>query len=335
MTYSLQSISEKDFQSFYDTYAGEKTFLQSVQYGAFRDALGEQNFRYGIFEGKNQVGGVQFQKINAKRGVHLHCPHGPLIIQTHQKKAFEFFLAEYAGMGKTQNCDFVRVSPLMGDESEKCFASEKFKPAPVHLVNPELTWVLDITQSEDEILKQMKKSTRYEVRRIGKSGIEVRQGNGKEDLDIFWDLHMETVRRHGFVPFARHTTEKELKIFGKNVQIFSAFIDKDFYSSSIILFDEKSAYYHQGASLPHKLPFSYATLWSAILEAKKRGCKEFNFWGVCEANQKSHPWYGLSKFKRGFGGEERRFIHVHDFPLTSKYWVNWAVEKYRKWKRGY
>jgi lipid II:glycine glycyltransferase (peptidoglycan interpeptide bridge formation enzyme) len=259
---------------------------------------------------------------------------GPLIVSDH-KEAFEFFLSEYSKKGNQEACDFVRISPLMGNETEPVFEQQNYRPAPVHLVNPELTWVLDITQSEDAILKQMKKSTRYEVRRIEKSGIKVKQGNEKEDLDIFWDLHMETVRRHGFVPFARKTTEKELEIFGKNVQIFSSYLDQEFYSSSIILFDKYAAYYHQGSSLPHKLPFSYATLWAGILEAKNRGCAEFNFWGVCEENQKSHPWFGLSKFKRGFGGAERRFVHVHDYPLTWKYWINWGVEKYRKWKRGY
>ena len=53
------------------------------------------------------------------------------------------------------------------------FSQENFCPAPVHLVNPEQTLLLNLQQTEEEILAQMKKSTRYEVRRIEKLGIKV------------------------------------------------------------------------------------------------------------------------------------------------------------------
>jgi hypothetical protein len=78
MTYSLRSISKKELHDFYDAFEGEKTFLQTPPYGDFREALGEQNFRCGLFWEKKLIGIAQFQKINAKRGIHLHCPHGTI-----------------------------------------------------------------------------------------------------------------------------------------------------------------------------------------------------------------------------------------------------------------
>lgn len=272
------------------------------------------------------------------------------------------FLSEYVELGKREKCDFVRVAPLFslpslgGDgrpvqiveggrsvgvlsteevDAQKIFLEQSFRPAPVHLVNPEKTWVLDLQQSEEELLKNMRKSTRYEVRRIEKMGIKVCMGNRIEDLDIFWALHEETVKRQKFVPFTRKSTEKELEIWGKDCQVFSAEVEGKYLSSSVILFDSHAAYYHQGASVYSKLPAAHATLWWAILEAKKRGCKEFNFWGICGEDQNKHPWYGLSRFKRGFGGMEKNFLHVQDYPLTWRYWISWVVEKWRKWTRGY
>lgn len=333
--YTVQTIAPAQLQSFYADFVGEKTFLQSSKYGIFRSNLGEKNISCGIFQSKKLIGVAQIQKINARRGTYLHIPHGPLIQKEHAQKALGEFLEYYKKYGQKENCDFVRLAPLLSPENSSFLEDAGFRPAPVHLVNPELTWVLDITPTEDELLKNMKKSTRYEIRRIEKSGITTHQGNKTHDLNLFWSLHTETVRRHGFVPFSRTSTEKELRTFGDDVQIFSAEKDGSFFSSSIIIFDDRAGYYHQGASLPHKLPFSYATLWAAIREAKRRGCSEFNFWGVCEADQKKHPWFGLSRFKRKFGGEERRYVHVHDFAITPKYWFNWGIEKYRKWKRGY
>ncbi len=335
MNFTLKLISSSEFDAFYNAFEGEKSYLQTSDYGDFREALGEKNFRYGIFFGDGMIGIAQFQRIGARRGTYLHTPHGPLILPEHKNPACVFFLEEYKKIGKREKCDFVRISPLFSPEEASAFRYAKFRSAPVHLVNPERTWVLNITQSEEEILKNMRSSTRYEIRRIEKCGITTHMGNTKKDLDIFWKLHEETVKRQNFVPFARHTTEKELEIFGNNIQIFSASFEQKMCSSSIIIFDPHSAYYHQGASIHSKAPVSYATLWAAIREAKGRGCQEFNFWGVSSESEASHPWHGLSQFKRGFGGKERIFLHAQDAVLTPKYWLNFVVEKYRKWKRHY
>lgn len=340
MSIEIKKISAQEHQSFYDSFEGEKSFLQTSQYGDWRETVGETNFRFGFFVAKELKGICQFQKIIAKRGTYLHIPHGPLLsppLCDNDGSGIKPFLDWYKNFGKEQSCDFVRFSPLWpkGHDVEKCLITNRYRPAPVHLVNPEKTWILDITQSQEDILKNMKKSMRYEIRRIEKSGIKVQQGRSDEDLDIFWKLHEETVKRQGFVPFPKENTQKELELFRNNVCIFSSHIEQKYYSSSIIWFDDHSAYYHQGASEYSKLPVAHATLWAAIGEAQKRGCKEFNFWGVVSDTDKKHPWYGLSRFKRGFGGIERNYVHVHDFPITKKYWINWAIEKYRRWRKGY
>jgi lipid II:glycine glycyltransferase (peptidoglycan interpeptide bridge formation enzyme) len=333
MTFELKTISKSDLQSFWDTFDGEKTFLQGTKFGDFREKLGERNLHFGIFEEEKIVGIAQCQKICARRGIFLHIPHGPL---SNSKKAYSFFLEEIKKVGKTEQCDFIRVSPLVLENTENAseFSKQGFRTAPLH-INPDRTWILDLTQNEEDILKNMRKSTRYEINRIGKTGITLKQGHTPKDLDIFWQLHLETVSRQGFTPFAKKATETELEIFGEDCQIFGAKIDNKFYSSSIILFDKNAGYYHQGSSIYSKSPVAHATLWAAIKEAKQRGCKEFNFWGVSPEENTKHPWTGLSRFKRGFGGEEKKFLSAQDFPLTKKYWLNFMIESYRKWKRNY
>ncbi len=338
MDIKFESITHDEIKEFYECFNFEKTFLQDSAYGSFREKIGEEVFLFGAFSGKKLVGTVLIQKIRTRLKTFLHCPHGPLQLETNTQESTIFwdnFLEFYKNLGKQEKCDFIRISPLIKPENKTIFSKNRFIDAPIHLVNPEKTWILDISKDEDQLLKEMKKSTRYEVRRIEKMGVSVEMGNIEKDLDIFWELHSETVKRQKFVPFPKKNTKIELEIYGKNCQIFSAKLDNKFMSSSIILFDDKSAYYHQGASLYSKAPVSYATIWSAILEAKKRGCKEFNFWGVVGDKEKKHPWYGLSRFKRGFGGEERNYLHCQDFPITWKYWLNFCLEKYRKWKRGY
>lgn len=334
MTLKIQSISAEELQQFWESFSGPKTFLQSRNFALFREKLGEQTFRLGAFYGKKLVGALQCQKIIARRGTFLHVAHGPLILPPHIEETLPKFLKELKFLGKKEHCDFLRISPLLPELIEDFFAKEHFIPAPLH-INPDRTWVLDIKQDEDEILKNMRKSTRYEIRRSEKEGIKLSQGNAKEDLEKFWKLHEKTAARQKFVPFSQKSTQIEMEVFGKDCQVFTATHNRENIASSVILFDSHSAYYHQGASVLSKIPGAHATLWAAIQEAKKRGCMEFNFWGVSPSEKSEHPWAGLSRFKRGFGGEERKYLRAQDLPLTPKYWLNFAVEKVRRWKRHY
>lgn len=335
--WTLKKISDLELTRFYQSFAEEKTFLQSSAYAQLREAVGEIVIKYGIYKSQTLVGTVLIQIIETKLKRFAHIPHGPLLEKTgnsEQQTVWGWFLEEYKKIGKQHKCDFIRISPLLATSSQ-LLTTHSFRPAPIHLVNPEKTWVLDLQKSEEELLAEMKKSTRYEVRKGLKTDFEVRVSNSAENLETFWGLHLETVKRQGFVPFSRKLTEQELHIFSDQAQIISILHEGKPLASGVFLFDDRAGYYHQGASVHSKLPAAHAYLWQAILEAKRRGCEEFNFWGVCDEQDKKHPWYGLSKFKRGFGGSEKNYLHVHDFPLTKKYYLNFLLESYRKWKRGY
>jgi lipid II:glycine glycyltransferase (peptidoglycan interpeptide bridge formation enzyme) len=259
-----------------------------------------------------------------------------LVVSTTQ--FYNFFLKQYRAFGRKKNCDFVRINPLLADtdDHQNIFRSAWFRPSSIHMVNPEHTWILDLDRPLDEVLAAMKKKRRAESRSAKKFGAETTIGNQKKDLDIFWELHQTTVTRQRFVPFPRSNTEKELQIFGDDAQIFSTKIDDKFYSSALILFDKKSAYYHQGSSSYHKAPVARINLWAAIQEAHRRGCKQFNFWGIIEDDQTKHPWYGLSQFKKGFGGSEKKYLHCQDGIIKrERYWLNYLIETYRRWKKGY
>ncbi len=333
-TLEIRDLPPLELDLFYDNFSGPKTFLQSATYGQFRALVGEEVFYLGLYKGEKLVGSCIIQKIKTRFKTFLHTPHGPLISEP---AVWEHFLNAYKALGEREKCDFVRISPLLSPEQESLFKAQKYKPAAIHLVNPEKTWVLDITKTEDELLAQMKKSTRYEVNKGRKpeTGFEIKKGNSKEDLDIFWALHSETVKRQGFTPFPRSQTEKELQTFGDKCQIISISHEGKALASGIFIFDDNAGYYHQGASVFSKLPAAHAYIWQAILEAKRRKCTEFNFWGVCGEAETKHPWFGLSKFKRGFGGRETNYLHVQDFPITWKYHLNTVIEKHRRKKRGY
>lgn len=243
-------------------------------------------------------------------------------------------------LSKEEKVGFIRISPVLenSDENLNIFKSCSFRNAPIHMMHPETTWLLDITKSEEEILKGMRKTHRNLIRRAIKDGVEIIQNTDEKYLKTFYDIHMETVKRHKFVPFSYDYIKSEVGAFKNDnqISIFSAKYKDKIISSAIIVFYGNQAFYHHGSSLSeyNKIPSSYLILWEAIKEAKKRNKEVFNFYGIVE-NKPRHPWSGLSKFKKGFGGYKKDFLHCQDLPLSKKYLITWLIETMRKIKRGY
>lgn len=332
--FKAQIITAEVFDTFNRGFEGEKNFLQSASFATYRKNCGEDIRLEGYFKDDELVAVALIQNLKTKLKKWLHVPHGPLVKPSIKSVFWPWWLQHYRDLGKELKQDLVRVAPLEITANEISFQAAHFKPAAVHLVNPETSWILDITQSEDELLAAMKKSTRYEVRK----GLKPETGfttTADLNLEAFWDLHEATVARQNFVPFTKKSTQAEINAFGDHCKIITIWHEEKALASGVFLFDDKSAYYHQGASVHSKLPAAHAYIWAAILEAKTRGCTEFNFWGVSREDDKNHPWFGLSKFKRGFGGFEKNYHHVHDFEITWRAKLNRIIETRRKKKRGY
>lgn len=146
---------------------------------------------------------------------------------------------------------------------------------------------------------------------------------------------METARRQNFVPFSEKFLLNQFEIFSKtdNVLLLSAFKGKDLLAQAFIIFYGKEADYHYGAStsLGRKFPGAYIIQWEAIKEAKKRGIERYNFWGVSPENETQHRFYGVSLFKRGFGGQDVEYLHAQDLIVNNlRYSVNWTIENIRR-----
>jgi lipid II:glycine glycyltransferase (peptidoglycan interpeptide bridge formation enzyme) len=55
-------------------------------------------------------------------------------------------------------------------------------------------------------------------------------------------------------------------------------------------------------------------------------------WGIARKESKEHPWYGLTQFKKGFGGQLIKLPPTTDYPFSFKYWFNYIYEKIKRGK---
>lgn len=311
-------------------------FLQSWYWGQFHNDLGQKIERSGFYKNKKLVGIMLSIIEEAKRGKHLIVPAGP-IIDWKDREVVSAFVKEVKKIAYLNDCAFVRVRPqlISDDFSKKLFKDLGFADSPMHL-HAQLTNQLDITKSEDEILAGMRKNTRYEVRKAEKEKIKIISSKEPNEIKKFYDLQLETAVRQKFVPFPFEYLREQFKVFAENnlALLYSAYFGKKLLAQAFIIFYGNEAVYHYGASTDEgrNHPGAYLIQWEAIREAKKRGLKRYNFWGV--ANDPKHRFYGLSIFKRGFGGEDIEYLPAQDLVINyPKYLINLAIEKLRKLRR--
>lgn len=335
----IQPIQDKQIWNDLLQAVRPKSFLQGWNWGAFHQHTGHRVERFGVFDGSVCIGGAQVIIIKARRGHFLFCPHGPLVMDPARiQEVLSSLLPSLRELASVESCLCIRFSPLFLDTGahRQLFSDLGFRPAPTHL-HPELSWLLDIASSEDLLLQNMRKNTRYAIKKAEKDGVTIIESANPEDVEIFWKVYETTFKRQHFIPFSKNYLKTEFETFGQNDQarFFFGQYQGEIISAAMVMYDDVCGYYHHGASNQShpKIPASHLVQWHAILEAKRRGCSFYNFWGVVPESQKSHPWAGLSLFKRGFGGFEEAYVHAQDLPLKSRYWLMAAVEYLRRWRR--
>ena len=311
----------------------EANFLQSPSYGHVNELLGEED---NIKE-FGKTGYALMIIRNAKRGRYLEIPCGPLINWSDKGVAAEV-LTQIANLAKEKRCVFVRIRPqLMANRDNlQLLADLGLKKSPMHLA-AEHTVMIDLTQPEEKLLANMRRQTRYEVRRSIKQGITVTHDSSEELFHEFHKVQLATARRQGFVPPSSRTLLAEREAFGDNITIYVAHTsDDEPIAYGLIIKDGREGDYYEAASTPlnRKLPGAYALLWQAMRDLKAEGYERFNLWGIAPAGQPGHRYAGVTTFKTGFGGEVVEYVPAHDLVISKfRYLKNLIVEKARKKRR--
>lgn len=315
-------------------------FTQAWQYGEFYRALGEDFWVFGVYNDRGELrGGSLVVSTHAKRGKFLYLPYGPIVTDS---DSFAKLIIKIKNFARERGYDFIRCSPFVDDTEHKRreFQRLGFRAAPMHIL-AETTWLLDLAgKDEANLFAQMNKNHRHLIRRCEREGVRVEFASELAEVAKFYTMHQQTAKRHHFVPFRSDYIMEEFKSFTpEHITLLKGMLPDGVVDSyAIIVYYGNMACYRHGASLglnPHA-PTSYLVQWEAIREAKRRSLKWYNFWGIAPTNVGSnHPFYGLSHFKRGFGGFQKDLLHCQDLPLRSTYWWNWTVETLRRVRRGF
>ncbi len=332
MTSKISAADAKEWKAIVDVFP-EANFLQSPQYGLMNSLIGEKV----IVEEFGKKGRSLMIVRDAKRGRYLEIPCGPLI-DWNDKKLVKDVFDKITEIAKAEKCVFVRIRPQLVKNRKNLETLSKLglKESPMHLA-AEHTVMIDLTQPEETLLANMRRQTRYEVRRADRLGIKVVKGGPEGLFKEFHRVQLDTARRQNFVPPDLDTLLAEREAFGKDAEIYVAeTTEGEKIAYGLIIKNGREGDYYEAASTPlnRKLPGAYALLWRAMRDLKADGYERFNLWGIAPAGQPNHRYAGVTTFKTGFGGSIVEYVPAHDLVISRLGYIkNLIVEKARKKRR--
>ncbi|MDO4967521.1 MAG: peptidoglycan bridge formation glycyltransferase FemA/FemB family protein [Candidatus Saccharibacteria bacterium] len=315
----------------------EANFLQSWDFYEFHKSRGEEIVRRIVRDKNGDIIGAYAGEVeHAKRGRHMAIAGGPILDWSNHQLVQAVF-EDMKEQGKKLNCVFVRVRPQCerNEKNFSIFRENGLKKAPMYL-SVEYAGVLNLNETEEEILAGMRQRLRRALRKAAKNDIKVEKSTNPKDIKTFYKIQLETAKRHDFYAFSEDFLEKQFKAFAKNDEavLYTAKKDGEILAQNFMIFYGNEASYHYGVSseLGTKLSGAPVLHMEAMRDARKRGIKRYNFWGIVGENETKHRFYGVSVFKRGFGVSELKYLPAHDLILKplSYYLKTWLIETLRR-----
>ncbi len=179
--------------------------------------------------------------------------------------------------------------------------------------------ILNLSRNEDQIFSNFRSSTKRNIKKAMREGVEVNTDNSLESIKEFYRLNCMTRKDHGLPPQPYFFFKK---IYDHIISKNQGFVVLASYKGMIIA---GAVYFHFGKKAIYKYgasdrKYQYIrpnnlVMWKAIKWYSQNGYKNFCF-GRTEPENK-----GLMQFKAGWGAEER-IIRYYRYDLKKSVFVN-------------
>ncbi len=303
----MREISEKTI----DTIATHP--LQSWAWGEFRKKWGNEVVRFS------------FGQITVHK---LYFLPFKVAIFNKGPKPTKKMIEELRDYASKNNILFVKLEPnVLKNNSDISLLKEHGAISGKTLFTPS-TFTIDLTKSEDDLLKSFNQKTRYNIRLAEKKGVTIKEDNSDKAFETYWRLTEETAKRQGFFVHTKKYHELMWSTMHKAgvAHILSATFDKKTLAAWILFIWKDTLYYPYGASSDEykNVMAPNLMMWEAIKFGKRHKLKSFDLWGREEGK-------GFTKFKEGYNPKIVEFLGTWDLVCSPLYW-GYRIAEYLRWK---
>ncbi len=337
---SIQNISA-DYQTDYNRVVSHP--LQSYEWGEFRKKTGVRVIRKGLFINDTLQSGFtltlhQIPYIPWSIG---YLPKGDVLNKE--------LLFELAKIGKHERCVFIQLEPNIIHNS-RFIIQDAIHNSGFTILNSshplftKYTFQLDITRSEEKLLKAMHPKTRYNIHVAKRHGVIVQEDNSDEAFKKYLQLTQETTQRQHFyahtLRYHQLMWETLRPAHGKpshnklSAHLLVAKYNHEILVTWILFVYKDTLYYPYGASssLHKQTMASNLMMWEAIQFGKKLGLKKFDMWGALGPQpDPTDPWYGFHRFKQGYGAQLIEYIGSYDMIIHPLFYKGFQLADTLRW----
>lgn len=298
----------------------------------------------------------------------IECPRGPVFRSDLTEAQLEYFFKNFFEQVKMLTSEYnivhIRIDSPIQRNSPFATTYESimnhFHLRPAHAsYTPDTTLVIDLTLSEEEMLKQMKPKGRYNIGVAKKHGIIVKHVT-KDHIKEFYDLIAQTGMRDGFSTHNLAYYTSMLDSLSDSSALWMAYTraTPDTPSQPIAALiatyftDTVTYYYGASSSSPQdrNLMAPYLLQWEVMRDAKEKGYKKYDLLGIATPTPEpkakvlfpiasppsykfalSDPLIGVTDFKLKFGGRITQYIPAKEL-VYKPFW--YALVRLRKWLRS-
>lgn len=312
-------FDQKIWNQFVETHGpASGRFLQSWQWGVFQRFLGFPTDRWAVCDEDHllAVATVMSHHVTGF-GLYAYCPRGPVVTNNYERMTTE--LAKHYGRSFFFRCDPPTDVDEKGDWQKTIS------------IQPEQTWMTNLSISQGELLDRTHKKTRYNIKLAERAGIEIHFD--MHEVETVWPLFEQTATRGRFhlhnkthytrlletIPFSFFATAwQDGRPIAANIMIDFAGVRTYLHGAS--------SYEHRALMAPHLLH------WELIKNAKAKGLRFYDWWGVSPIDQSHHSWSGISRFKRSFPGQDVIYPGTYDLVQKSFWYTLYQLA--RKMRRN-
>ena len=300
----------------------EIPITQTKAWQILQDDLGEVSF----FEEGNDFQYLAILKATPV-GNYLYLPYGPV---AKDQNGFKNALKSLNLLAKNKNAIFIRIEPTNPD-FVKSFPNNTKKSTDL---NPKETWILELKGTDEDLKTKLPSRLLRYHKNASKNGLKIETSTNPEDIKYLLNLQKALAVKKGITTFSENYLKTELK------QPFATLYllkyqnpetkTEEIISAGLVFDDEITRYNLQGAQSEQgrKLHATGILTIQLILDAKEKGLKNFDFWGIAPENApENHPWAGFTNFKKTFAGTEVKHAGTYDIILNPKKYKFYALTR--------
>jgi lipid II:glycine glycyltransferase (peptidoglycan interpeptide bridge formation enzyme) len=293
-----------------------------------------QSWAWGEFRRKM---GITVERVHGWQVMFHSIPHTPLTVGYFPKGPNPTgpMLETLKALGKKHRAIYILLEPNVSANLYHISSNPQLLPSH-HPLFTKYTFLLDLTKSEDELLKAMHPKTRYNIKVAAKRGVSITVDNSPRAFNAYLNLTQETTSRQGFYAHnpQYHKTMWQIMHEAGIASLWTASYDDEILAAWIIFSWKDTLYYPYGATSRNKREVMAPNLllWEIARWGKTHGYRVFDLWGALGPNpDERDPWFGFHRFKAGYNPQLVEMAGSFDLILSPPLYAAYRLADTLRW----